>query len=197
MGALVLGLLLFLGTHSLRIVAEDWRARQLARLGEKRWQGLFALAAALGFVLLVWGYGQTRLDGVALWQPPLWTRHLAALLMLPALILVAAAYGPANRIRAALGHPMVAGVKLWAFAHLLVNGRLGDVLLFGGFLLWAIVAFANSRRRDRREGVAYRAGTIRGDALVVIGGTIAWGVFAHLLHPWLIGMDPMVWLHVH
>lgn len=188
MGALVLGLLLFLGTHSLRIVAEDWRARQLARLGEKRWQGLFALAAALGFVLLVWGYGQTRLDGVALWQPPLWTRHLAALLMLPALILVAAAYGPANRIRAALGHPMVAGVKLWAFAHLLVNGRLGDVLLFGAFLLWAVLDFRAARRRDRRAGVVPVAGSVAATALTVAAGAGVWLAFASFLHRWLIGV---------
>ncbi|TCO81225.1 putative membrane protein [Plasticicumulans lactativorans] len=188
MGALVFGLLLFLGTHSLRIVAEDWRARQLARLGPRRWQGLFALVAALGFVLLVWGYGQTRLDGVALWQPPLWTRHLAALLMLPALILVAAAYGPANRIRAALGHPMLAGVKLWAFAHLLANGRLGDVLLFGAFLLWAVLDFRAARQRDRRAGVMPAAGSVAATVLAVAAGAGVWLAFASFLHRWLIGV---------
>ncbi len=194
---LVLGLVLFLGIHSTRIVADGWRAQKLAAFGEKTWKLAYTGVSLVGFALIVVGYGQSRTAPTVLFDPPLWSYHATIGLTLPAFWLLAASKVPGNHLKAWLGHPMLAGTKLWAIAHLLCNGRLGDVLLFGGFLLWAIVAFANSRRRDRREGVAYRAGTIRGDALVVIGGTIAWGVFAHLLHPWLIGMDPMVWLHVH
>ena len=131
---LVLGLVLFLGVHSTRIFADDWRTRQIARLGEGAWKGLYSVASLAGFALLVWGYGQTRIDPVVVWDPPTWTRHLAALLMIPAFVLVVAAYVPGNRIKAAVGHPMVAGVKVWAIAHLLSNGRLGDIVLFGVFL---------------------------------------------------------------
>lgn len=131
MRTLVLGLLLFLGTHSIRIVADGWRTARVARLGENRWKGLYSLASALGLGLIVWGYGLARAEPVALWTPPRWTRHLAALLTLPAFILIAAAYVPGSRIKTALGHPMVAGVKVWAIAHLLSNGNLADALLFG------------------------------------------------------------------
>jgi uncharacterized membrane protein len=194
---LVVGLVLFLGIHSTRVVADGFRARQLAALGETRWKLMYTGVSLLGFALIVVGYGQSRGDPVVLFDPPLWSYHATIGLTLPAFWLLAASKVPGNHLKAWIGHPMLAGTKLWAIAHLLSNGRLGDVLLFGGFLLWAIVTFANSRRRDRREGVVYRAGTLGGDVLVLLGGTLAWGVFAHLLHRWLIGIDPMVWLHAH
>ena len=162
---LVLGLLLFLGTHSIRIVADGWRAGRVARLGENRWKGLYSLASALGLGLVVWGYGLARAEPLALWTPPGWTRYLAALLNLPAFILIAAAYVPGSRIKAALGHPMVAGVKVWAIAHLLSNGNLADLLLFGAFLLWAVADFRSARRRDRAAGVVYRPGSAARDGL--------------------------------
>lgn len=188
---LVLGLLIFLGTHSIRIVADDWRTRQLARFGEQRWKGLYALLSLAGFVLIVWGYGESRIAPVELWHPPAWTRHLAALLTLPAFVLVVAAYVPGNRIKAALGHPMLAGTKLWAFAHLIANGRLADVVLFGAFLAWAIAGFVASRRRDRRNGTTYpaQAGATR-DAVAVGVGLAAWVAFAFWGHAWLIGVAP-------
>jgi uncharacterized membrane protein len=190
MTLLVLGLVLFLGVHSVRIVADDWRSAQIARRGEKAWKGLYTLVSIAGFVLIVWGYGQARAEPVVLWQPPLWTRHLASLFVLLAFVLLAAAYVPRNAIKARLHHPMVAGVKLWAFGHLLANGTLADVLLFGGFLVWAVLCFRAARRRDRAAGTAYPRGTAPATALTLVAGVAAWVVFALWLHAWLIGVRP-------
>ncbi|WP_109125323.1 NnrU family protein [Dyella sp. C11] len=188
---LILGLVLFLGVHSIRIFANDWRVRQRARMGEGAWKGLYSLVSVIGLVLIVVGFGLARQQPVVLYVPPVGLRHLNALFTLLAFVLVAAAYVPANHLKAKLGHPMLAGVKVWAFGHLLATGMLHDVLLFGAFLLWAIVDFASSRRRDRAAGVAYPAGTVKGDVIVVVAGVIAWAVFAHWLHLWLIGVQPM------
>lgn len=190
MTILILGLILFLGMHSIRIVADGWRAQQVARLGENGWKGLYSLASALGLGLVVWGYGLARAEPVVLWDPPGWTRHVAALLTLPAFILIAAAYVPGNRIKAAVGHPMVAGVKVWAIAHLLSNGNLADVLLFGAFLAWAVLDFRSARQRDRAAGVRYAAGSTARDGIVAAAGIGAWALFAGFLHLWLIGVRP-------
>lgn len=187
---LIFGLLLFLGAHSVRVVADGWRTRQIARLGLGPWKGLYAVASALGLVLVVWGYGLARAQPVILWAPPVWTRHLAALLTAVAFVLLAAAYVPGNRIKAAIGHPMVAGVKVWALAHLLANGTLAAAVLFGAFLVWAVVLFASARRRDRTAGRRYPAGTLARDAMTVVIGLVAWTLFAFLLHAWLIGVRP-------
>jgi uncharacterized membrane protein len=141
MTALILGLIVFLGAHSVRIFAEDWRGRQVARLGPQGWKGVYSLVSLAGFVLIVWGYGLARAEPLPLWSPPVWTRHLAALLTLPAFVLLAAAYVPGTRIKAAVSHPMVLGVNIWAFSHLIANGTLADALLFGAFLAWAAFAF--------------------------------------------------------
>lgn len=191
MTILILGLLLFLGTHSIRIVADGWRNAQVARIGEGPWKGLYSVIAIVGFVLLVWGFGLARAQPTVLWTPPRWLAHVTALLTLVAFLLLAAAYVPRNRIKAALGHPMVVGVKTWAFAHLLSNGTLAGVVLFGAFLVWAITDFASARRRDRVLGTTYPAGTLRGDAIAVGVGLIAWAAFAFYLHAWLIGVRPM------
>ncbi|PKO62643.1 MAG: protein NrnU, partial [Betaproteobacteria bacterium HGW-Betaproteobacteria-18] len=156
---LVLGLLLFLGTHSARIVADDWRTRTRARLGAANWRLLYTLVSLLGFVLIVWGFGQARQTPWLLWSPPLGLRHLAMLLTLLSLVLVAAAYVPGNRIKARLHHPMMAAVKLWALAHLLTNGTLAHGVLFGTFLLWSIFAFLAARKRDVRDNTPYSQGT--------------------------------------
>jgi uncharacterized membrane protein len=187
---LILGLLIFLGTHSTRIVADNWRTAQIARLGESMWKGLYALASAMGLVLIVWGYGQTRPQPTELWSPPQWTHHVTALLMLVSFVLIAAAYVPGNNIKATMGHPMLLGVKVWAFAHLISNGRLADVILFGAFLVWAVVLFSSSRRRDRAAGTTYPAGAVKGDILVVVIGIAAWALFAYYLHLRLIGVRP-------
>ncbi|MFC4525870.1 NnrU family protein [Dyella halodurans] len=191
MALLILGLVIFLGAHSIRILANDWRSRQIARIGEKRWKGLYALASSVGFVMICWGFGLARHQPVVLYVPPLWLRHLNALFTLLAFILVAAAYVPNNHFKARLGHPMLAGVKTWAFGHLLATGMLHDVLLFGAFLLWAVVDFVSARRRDRLAGVVYPAGTAKGDIITVVAGIVGWAVFAFALHAWLIGVNPM------
>ncbi len=191
MSVLILGLLIFLGMHSLRIFANDWRNRQIARLGEKRWKGLFALTSIVGFVLICWGFGLARQHPVLLYLPPLALRHLNALFTLIAFVLFFAARVPRNHIKAKLHHPQVLAVKVWAFGHLLATGMLHDVVLFGAFLLWAIVLFAVSRRRDRTAGTVYPAGSIKGDVLTVLIGVVVWVFFALWLHLWLIGVNPM------
>lgn len=187
---LIVGLILFLGTHSVRIFADGWRGRTIARIGANPWKGAYSLISIAGFALIVWGYGQARLDSVALYQPPLFLFQLASLLVLPALVLVAAAYVPGNQIKAALGHPMIAGVKLWAFAHLLCNGRAADVVLFGALLAWAVADFIVSRKRDRVAGTVYPPGKVSGTLIAVVAGTVVWAVFAFGLHKYLIGVAP-------
>lgn len=191
MAVLILGLVLFLGMHSIRVFANDWRGRQIARLGEKGWKGLYALISIAGFALIVWGFGLARQQPELLYVPPMWLRHLNALFTLIAFILLVAAYVPGNHFKAKLGHPMLAGVKTWAFGHLLATGMLHDVVLFGAFLLWAVVDFISARRRDRAAGLSYPAGTAKGDVTVVVAGVVAWAVFAFWLHGWLIGVKPM------
>ena len=187
---LIVGLILFLGVHSVRVVADDWRTAQIARIGEGPWKGIYSLASLGGFALIVWGYSQARLDPVLLWNPPTWTRHLAAPLTLLAFVLVAAAYVPGTRLKAWLGGPMVLGVKLWAFAHLIANGKLAAVVLFGSFLLWAVVVFASERRRDRAAGTVYPKGSLARDALAAAVGAAAWALFAFWLHGLWIGVRP-------
>ena len=188
--ALILGLLMFLGVHSVRVVGDGWRAAQIARVGETLWKGLYSLAAVVGLALIIWGYHLAQAQPLVLWTPPSWMRHLGALLTVPAFVLLAAAYVPRNRIKVAVGHPMVAGVKLWAFAHLLVNVTLAAMLLFGAFLVWAVADFTSARRRDRAAGTRYPAGTASRDAVVLVVGLVAWALFAFLLHGWLIGVRP-------
>ena len=189
MSLLLLGMLFFFAAHSVRILAEDWRQRQIANFGPMAWKGLYSLLSLAGLALIVWGYGETR-GMPELWSPPTWTRHVAALLTLPAFILLVAAYVPRNRLKAAIGHPMLAGVKLWALAHLLANGRAADLLLFGAFLLWAVAAFVTARRRDRASGTHPAAGRLSGDLTVFALGTLAWALFAMRGHAWLIGVAP-------
>jgi uncharacterized membrane protein len=190
MTALILGLLIFLATHSVRIYADAWRTAQIASKGELAWKAIYSLVTLVGLVLLVWGYGQTRIEAVDLWTPPMWTHYVAAMLMLIAFVCIAAAYVRGNHLKEKFGHPMVAGVKTWAFAHLIANGRLGDVILFGALLVWSIADFHSSRQRDRAAGTQYPAGTVAADAIVVVTGVAAWLVFVAYLHRWLIGVAP-------
>ena len=190
MTLLILGLVLFLGVHSLRVFGEDGRNGLRARLGEGGYKGLYTVLSLAGFALILWGYGMAREAPVLLWLPPRWTRHLAALLTLVAFILLAAAYVPGNQIKAKLHHPMVLGTKVWALAPLLANGSLADVVLFGSFLLWSVLLFAASRRRDRRDQTVYAPGTTGATALTVAVGVVAWAVFAFWLHRVLIGVSP-------
>ena len=190
MTVLIAGLILFLGVHSVRIVADDWRTAQIARRGPKAWKGIYSLLSLAGFVLIVYGYGMARQTPVVVYAPPTWLQHLAAMLVIPAFILVAAAYVPGTSIKRAVGHPMVLGVKVWAVAHLLANGTLADLVLFGSFLVWAVFNYVAAKRRDRAAGTVYAAGPPSRDAIAIVIGTLFWVVFAFWLHGLLIGPRP-------
>lgn len=187
---LLVGLLIFLGMHSTRVVADGWRSGVRASLGPLAWKGLYSLVSLLGFALLVWGYGQARLQPVVLWVPPVAMRHVAGLLMLLSFILLVAAYVPGNALKARWHHPMVLATKTWALAHLLANGNLADVVLFGSFLVWSVVLFISSRKRDRREGIRYRPGRLVPTLVTVVLGAAAWAGFALVLHARWIGVHP-------
>lgn len=190
MTVLILGLIVFLGVHSTRIFAEDWRTAQRKRLGENAWKGIYSVVSIVGFGLIVWGFGLARQQPVVLWIAPAAMRHIAALLMLIAFVLLAATYVPRNAIKSHLHHPMVLSVKVWAFAHLLANGKLADLLLFGAFLAWAVADFIAARKRDRAAGTQYPAGTAGATAAAVAVGAVIWAVFAIWLHGVLIGVRP-------
>jgi uncharacterized membrane protein len=191
MGMLILGLVLFLGVHSTRIVADSWRAVMIGWLGEKKWKGLYALLSLVGLGLVVWGFGLARQQPHQLWAPPFFTRHVAWLLTLIAFILLAAAYVPRNAIKARVHHPMVLGVMLWALAHLLANGNVAHVLLFGSFLAWAALSFSAARARDRAALTVYPPGTASGTVMTVAVGAIAWAGVAFWAHGLLIGIRPV------
>lgn len=187
---LLLGLILFLGAHSVRIYADDFRTAFIAQRGEGPWKGLYALASLLGFGLIIFGYGQARYAAPLYILPP-GLLHLTFALVPLAFILVVAANWPANHIKALIRDPMVAGVGLWAFAHLLVKASPPAIALFGGFLLWALVDFLSLRKR--RSGAPMEGPPPRAinTLLVVIVGVAAGGVFAMALHKLLIGVSPM------
>ncbi|NJD30902.1 MAG: NnrU family protein [Gammaproteobacteria bacterium] len=185
----VIGLLAFLGIHSIAIVAPAWRDGMAARLGEQRWKGLYSIASLAAFVLLVHGYALARHEPIVLYQPPVWTRHLALLVMLPAFPLLLSAYLP-GRIKTAVKHPMLAAPKTWAFAHLLANGMLADVLLFGGFLAWAVLDRISVGKRPLRVVPGAPAGRFN-DVIAVIGGLLLYAIFVLRVHAWLIGVSPL------
>jgi uncharacterized membrane protein len=190
MAVLILGLVLFLGVHSTRIVADGWRTATIARISEKPWKGLYALASIAGFVLIVWGFGLARRNPVYLWEAPMGMRHLAGALLLIAFVLLVATYVPRNSIKARLHHPMVLAVMIWALAHLLANGNLADVVLFGSFLVWAAFSFRAARQRDRAAGTVYPAGTMSATAITVAAGIAFWALFAFWAHGYLFGVRP-------
>jgi uncharacterized membrane protein len=190
MTMLVLGLVLFLGVHSTRVFADGWRTATIGRIGEKPWKAVYSVLSIAAFVLLVWGYMRARQNPVLLWTPPAGMRHVAALLMVPAFMLFVAAYVPRNWFKAKLHHPQMLSVKVWAVAHLLANGMLIDLLLFGGFLVWAVLGYTAARRRDRAANTVYAPATTQGTAIAVVAGLVAYVAFAFWLHGWLFGVKP-------
>ena len=183
---LILGIVVFLGAHTL-VSLRETRSGLVARLGLSGYKGLFSVVAAIGFVLIVWGFARYRAEGlIPVWSPPSWTRHLTMLLMWFAFISLAAMNKAPGRIRGWLRHPMLVAIKIWALAHLLVNGDLGGMILFGTFLAWAVYdRIAVKRRGD--TGAERVAAFTRADAIVVISGTIGY-VAMIVLHPYLIGV---------
>jgi uncharacterized membrane protein len=192
MGVLILGLVLFFGVHSTRIVADGWFTSVRGRMGELPWKGVYSLISIAGFVLIVWGFSLARQQPVQLWVPPRGMRYVAALLTLIAFILLAATYVPRNVIKARLHHQTVlVAVQVWALAHLLANGKLAHVLLFGSFLVWAVFSFRAARQRDRAAHTTYPAGTAAGTVTTVVVGLAAWALFVFWAHGLLIGVRPL------
>ena len=189
---LLLGLVVFLGVHSVSIAAPGWRSAQIARRGERAWKGVYSIAAGIGLALLIVGYGMARREPVVLYTSPTALRHLALLVMLPVFPLLFAAYMP-GRISRAAKHPMLLAVKFWAAAHLLANGTLADVLLFGGFLAWAVADRISVKRRSVAEAhdVPAAPPSATNDVIVVVGGLIVYAVFLLWGHRWLVGVSPL------
>jgi uncharacterized membrane protein len=185
---LVLGLLVFLGTHSLRVGGDARRDGLRATFGETGFKLAYSLLSAVGLFLVVYGFGVERETPVVLWTPPTGMRHLAFLLTLVSMVLLVAAYVPRNNIRARLHHPMVLSVKVWALAHLLANGTLAHVVLFGGFLLWSVLVFRASRQRDRALDIPYPAGEKLPTAITVGLGLLLWLAIFAWLHGMVIGV---------
>ena len=190
MPLLIAGLVLFLGVHSVAIVAPSFRARAVHRVGESAWKGLYALISLVGFVLICYGFGLARQAPVVLYSPPIWLRHVALLIMLPVFPLVLAAYLP-GRIKAAAKHPMLAAVKFWAFAHLLANGSLADVLLFGGFLAWAVVDRISVKRRSTPQVLRTAPPGPWNDAIAVVLGLAIYALLIGWAHVRLFGVSPL------
>jgi len=187
MTLLIIGLVLFLGIHSLSIVALPARDTMAASIGEWPFKGLYSIVAIIGLVLIVQGYGQARLDPTVLYVPPEWTRHITMLLMLPAFPALLAAYLP-GRISRALGHPMLVAVKAWALSHLLVNGTLAAVLLFGGFLAWAVFDRISMKRRPAKSNLRAPEGAFN-DVIAIVGGLGIYLAFVFWLHTKWIGVS--------
>jgi uncharacterized membrane protein len=189
MSLLLVGLALFLGVHSTAILAPRWRQRTIERIGSGPWKGLYALIASIGFVLIIYGYGMARQQPIQLYTPPAWARHVALGLLLPVFPLIFAAYLP-GRISATLKHPMLAATKLWALAHLLSNGTLADVLLFGGLLAWAVADRISFKRRSQPDLRTAPRGRFN-DMIAVVLGIVTYLVFTKWLHLWWIGVYPL------
>jgi uncharacterized membrane protein len=190
MSLLIIGLIIFLGSHSCRIFAEPWRNHMIDRLGEVKWKGLYTIISLIGLILVVIGYGQARQAPIVLWQPATYLIHIAILLNLIAFIFLAGSSPNNNAIRLKLKHPMILGVKVWALAHLLANGTLVDLILFGSFLVWAVLDFRSARNRPihmPEKAVISTKATIT----VVVTGIVIWAAFIFGLHQYLIGVSPL------
>ncbi len=182
---LIAGLVLFFGIHLLT-TARDTRAAVMARFGEGAYKGLYSVVSAAGLVLIVWGFERYRAHGyIPVWDPPAGLLPIALVLMWFSFVALVATYAPAGKIKGLLRHPMLVGIKAWAVAHLLVNGDLGSIILFGGFLAWAVYdRIAVKRRGD--EG-ARRSSFTAGDAVSLLAGSALYAAM-FWVHPWLIGV---------
>ena len=185
---LIIGLILFLGIHSVRVFVPAVRDGQIASGGVGRWKGIYTIISLIGLVVMIWGYGEARLTAPLLYEPPAFLKHINSLLMLLAFIVLMSGYFPSGKIRAAVKHPMVTATKIWALGHLLANGDLASLLLFGGFLAWAVlVRISYKRRGDFGTTVA---GPVSNDLLPVVAGFVIYALFMWKLHVWLIGVTP-------
>lgn len=199
MAELILGLVLFLGVHALRVFAEGTRERLIGSMGPFVYKAFYSIVSIIGLLLIVSGYTAARTEPIVLYTPPMGMAHAASLLTLIAFVLLAAAYIPGNMILRKLKHPMTLAVKVWALAHLLSNGTLADVLFFGGFLVWSVLVYRSARRRPPVENpglsnlpavIASRPPSIVASLLTLVVGIGAWAWFAFQGHALLIGVAP-------
>jgi uncharacterized membrane protein len=193
MALFLIGLIIFLGSHSCRIFAESWRNQMIDRIGEVKWKGLYTITSLIGFVIMVIGYGQARQSTVVLWQPNSFLIYIALVLNLIAFIFLAGSSPSNNAIRLKLKHPMILGVKVWALAHLISNGTLVDLILFGAFLIWAILDFRSARKRPIHIAEQAQV-SIKATAITIAIGAILWVAFIFGLHQYLIGVSPLAQL---
>ncbi len=191
MAILVLGLVLFLGLHSTRILAEPLRAQAIARIGEGPWKGIYSLVSAIGFVLIVWGFAEARFNAPVLWTPPPGARHATILLMLVSMLLLAGYLFKQSHIAVAVHHPMVWSVAVFGLAHLIANGSAADVVLFGAFFIWALADLVSSYARDRGNSVVYPEPNWGATIGALVVGLALWAVIAFWLHYWLFGVSPL------
>ncbi|WP_112994325.1 NnrU family protein [Hyphomicrobiales bacterium] len=193
MAILVLGIIIFLGMHLIRVVAPGFRAGIIERRGKGTWRGIYAILSLIGLCLIIYGFGQARTETGMLYDPPVFLRHIALLLMLFAFVFLAAGFLPAGRIAVAVKHPQILSIKTWALAHLLANGETSSVLLFGSFLAWAVILRISLKHRERageRVLPVFKSST--NDVLAIVIGLVAYGLFVWKLHEWLIGVAPVV-----
>jgi uncharacterized membrane protein len=182
---LIVGLVVFLGIHSVRIFAPSFRDGQVASGGIGRWKGIYSIVALAGLVLIFWGYGQARLTAPVLYEPPAFMKHVNLLLMLFAFVFLAASQFPAGRIKAAVRHPMLLAVKIWALGHILANGDLAALLLFLTFLAWAVLDRISVKRRG---DMGPKPGPVKWDVAAIVVGVGLYVLFVWRLHEWLIGV---------
>ena len=196
MTLLLLGLILFLGTHSARIFANDWTNALIEKRGPVVWKISYTLLSLIGFVMIIKGYTLAQEARILVWSPPSWAGHLTGLLMLLCFILLASSKRPKNIIFAVLKHPMIIAVKIWALAHLLANGSLAGIVLFGSFLIWAVLDFRSSRKRDEKAVRSHQESALianwQGTLPAIFIGIGVWIVFAFYLHRLLIGVQPFM-----
>ncbi|MDH7804970.1 MULTISPECIES: NnrU family protein [unclassified Rhizobium] len=189
---LVLCLALFFLTHLLKVFAPRFRAQMIAKMGEGPFKGAYSLASLVTLGLVIYAFGEARQETGVLWNPPVWTSHLAVTLMLPAMICLIASLIPAGHIATRTKHPLILAVKIWALAHLLANGETSSILLFASFLAWGVVMRISLKRRERAgEKVVRPFVSGRYDLVAIVGGIVLWGAFILKLHEWLIGVQPI------
>lgn len=193
MTLLIVGIILFLGIHLIRVVVPGFRQSMIASLGERGWKIGYSIASLITLILLIRGFGQARQVTGVLYTPPVWMAHITLLLMLSAMICLVASLLPAGHIAVKTKHPMVLSVKIWAFAHLLANGETSSVLLFAAFLAWGVIMRISLKRRERAGELTLRPFvSAKYDLYAVIIGVVAWGLIIWRLHEWLIGVPPLV-----
>jgi len=193
MALLIVGIVIFLGLHLIRVIAPGLRQSMIDRLGESGWKGVYSVVSILSLILLIYGFGQARQVTGMLYNPPVWMAHIALTLMLLAMICLAASLLPAGHIAVKTKHPMVLSVKIWALSHLLANGETSSVLLFGAFLAWGVILRIALKRRERAGELTLRP-FVSGkyDLYAAIIGVVAWALITFKLHELLIGVAPIV-----